>query len=213
MKLIIYPTPLHAFCTLEHDSGFNLVGFPDIDQFARQCVSFDIPPSTPNGHGAWLNITLAGKVPVRQKGILYTNTSPYYPFAGLMMDDFVLQDEKVCPECPETEPEETDPLSIINEVYATGEHDLSTKEGCGKFTEVCVEQIHNRCSKSCGHIEKTGAQNQYNGHAVDALMILKNFGEIVPGVYDIITDSESPEAKPAFNYKHDPQPELWYYPA
>jgi hypothetical protein len=62
-------------------------------------------------------------------------------------------------------------------------------------------------------VKKVGAQNNYNGHAVDALQLLKDTKDTKAGIYDIIFSSESPEAKIVFNRADDPAPNLWYYPA
>jgi hypothetical protein len=126
-----------------------------------------------------------------------------------------LADEKVCPDPVPVpippQPDPTTPLGIIKQVYATGLYDLRTKEGCGKFTEACCTALHEKLSASYGHLRKSGAQNQYNGHAVDALQRLVPMLE--SGVFDIIQSSESPEAKPAYNKAGDSEPDKWYYPA
>lgn len=84
-----------------------------------------------------------------------------------------------------------------------------TEEGCGRFTEACCAALH-EINPQWGHIKKVGAQNQFNGHAVDAIQLLA--GE-QKGIYDIIVDSESPNAKPSFNRKGDPEPALFFFPA
>jgi hypothetical protein len=46
----------------------------------------------------------------------------------------------------------------------------NTTESCGTFTELVVEVLHEQVNANYGHVKKTGAQTQYRGHAVDALM-------------------------------------------
>jgi len=43
-------------------------------------------------------------------------------------------------------------------------------------------------------------------------MLMVPSGGTVPGIYDIIRDSVSPNATPVFNYVEPPNPELWFYP-
>jgi hypothetical protein len=215
-KLLIFPTPLDAECVLVHDSGFLVHGKPDSHPSGRPGQSFRIPEGTPDGQGCLLLVTAPKKVPIQQRGILYLASEPF-----IAADDFYLMDEKVCPPCPEPPPLPppqpplilpgpgpwpSDPLGIIQKVYRDGHHDLSTKEGCGQFTEACCTELHNRHSLGWGHVKKMGAQNNYNGHAVDAI-------QYHAGIYDIITSSESPQARPAFNRAGDFRPDLWYYPA
>jgi hypothetical protein len=87
-------------------------------------------------------------------------------------------------------------------------HDLTTKEGCGRFTEACCAALH-AVNPLWGHIKKSGAQNQFNGHAVDAIQLLAGEGN---GIFDIIFDSESPSAKAQFIRKGDPEPALFLRP-
>ena len=101
------------------------------------------------------------------------------------------------------------PQDIINAVYQQGDFDLNTKDGCGKFTEACCDALH-ASDQMWGHIGKNPGQNQYNQHAVDALMLLAGDG---CGIWDIILDSESPNAQPSYSYKGEPVSELWHYPA
>ena len=61
---------------------------------------------------------------------------------------------------------------IINDVFNATHPNLATKDGCGKFTEDSCTALHEQHSQAWGHIHKFEGQNQYNGHAVDALMLL-----------------------------------------
>ena len=63
-------------------------------------------------------------------------------------------------------------------------------------------------AQTWGHILKTPGQNQYNGHAVDALMCLAGPDN---GIWDIVHDSVSPNASPQYIYKGPADPNLWYY--
>jgi hypothetical protein len=87
------------------------------------------------------------------------------------------------------------------------------KEGCGAFTEAACAALNEQHSADWGHIKKDPAQNQYNGHAVDAIMLRATAGVTTPGIYDIIMSTESPDALPAWSYKGPPDLALWYYPA
>lgn len=102
-------------------------------------------------------------------------------------------------------------LEIVNSVYARGGFDLSTKEGCGVFTEAVVIELRQH-DADWGHIRKSGAQNhvvdpQGNWHAVDALMH-RNDG----AVFDIVSDSESVNARPSWQTKGTAPVSLWYAP-
>jgi len=220
MKMFVYPTPENAKCVLSHDSGWTVEAVPDTHPTGRVGQSFTIPANTPDYWGSHLTITADKMVPISLRGIL---TFGQQNLAYLLCDDFHLQAEIVCPEVPPVEPPippnptpAQNPLDLINQVYAN--RPLLTKEQCGKFTEDCCTALHETFSDKYGHLKKSGAQNQYNGHAVDAINLLKDHtnpdGSITKsGVYDIILSSESPDAKPAFNRAGDAVDVLWYYPA
>lgn len=217
-RLMIYPTPLDARCQLQHDSGWSVDGKPDTDKNGRPGQSFEIPTTTPNGWGCRIVLTHPGKVSIMQRGILYQGSAEWFCYA----DDFIMQDVPPpvyvpVPTPPNPDPPSTalTPFQIIQAVQAKNKFDLSTKEGCGQLVEASVKELHERHSPSWGHIKKTGAQNQYNGHAVDAMQLLQTVltsnGNTEQGIYDIITSSESPDAKVAFNRQGDCRPDLWYY--
>jgi len=76
-------------------------------------------------------------------------------------------------------------------------YDIRTHAGAGRFTEYVIEHS----GSEWGHINKTSGQNQYNGHAVDAIMYrspvpLYNGLQYQP--VDIIFSVDSPEARPQF---------------
>jgi hypothetical protein len=134
--------------------------------------------------------------------------------AAFSADDFILADEKECPPPQPPNPPQPSgsPLDMINQMYATGKFNLATKSGCGLFTEACCKVLHENHSPSWGHLRKTGAQNQFNGHAVDAIQLLVPELNCEAFIYDIITDSESPNAHPALNVAGAPEPSLFLYP-
>jgi hypothetical protein len=217
-NLTVYTTPLEARVQLQHDSQFAVDGVDGADSNNRPCKNISIPDGTPSGWGCRIVVTADKKISIIQRGILYEEEHAWY----FLADDFILQDVPppviIQPPNPIPTPPlfPSDPKGIIDLVYKIGKHDLSTKEGCGKFTEDCCKSLHDHHSKYWGHIRKSGAQNQFNGHAVDAVMLLSDSNitdNTEAGVYDLIIDSESPNAKPSFNFKHEPQPSLWYYPA
>jgi len=212
-RLVIFPTPLSALCEVTHDAGWSVVGVDATDDMGRAGQAFTIPAGTPSGHGARLTLTADGMVPIEQRGLLVHEDNRWLFYA----DDFHMQP---LPEAPEPEPAPEppgpgeSPEEIIAWVWASGEHQLVTKEGCGKFTEACCAALHEGHYKAWGHIRKNEGQNQWNGHAVDAVMLAANAPDGTShGIYDIIQSSESAEAQPVFNYAGPSDPNLWYYPA
>lgn len=83
--------------------------------------------------------------------------------------------------------------SIVDEVFATGRYELVTKAGNGCFTEEVAFRLAQREPGQWFHLKKSGGQNQWNGHAVDA--VLHESGYAV----DIIAFSESTDARPAWS--------------
>ena len=213
-KLMIFPSPIDAGCVLTSDQGWSVRGEPGSDEAGRPGVAFSVPEGTPSGWGSRLVIEAEGMVTIEQRGLLVLDGSRWLFYA----DDFHMQPmpEPPAPEEPDepdVEPGEQSPQEIIQEVWETGEYQLVTKEGCGLFTEACCEVLHDKHSKAWGHVRKHEGQNQYNGHAVDAVMLGANAPDCENGIYDIIQSSESPEAKAVFNYAGPADPDLWYYPA
>lgn len=214
MKLFIYPDPLDATCLLHSDSGVVIQSYRD-NIHGRDGHYFDIPDSVPSGWGARLEISKSGYFTLEQRGVL-TSVGDAWVF---LSDDFKLIKVPPTPipvpvPIPTPAPTyPTDPLGIINLIYKVGRFDLARKEECGKFTEACCEALHKNHSTGWGHIRKFGAQNQFNGHAVDAIQLLGDTTDTRQGIYDLIFDSESPDAKPQFIRKGDSDFSLWYYPA
>lgn len=98
-RLIIFPTPLDATCTLTHDDdGITRRGFPVVHPSGRKGQGFELPSDLPNGHGARLLITAPKKVPLDQRGTVYVNDGviafPWTPgqMAAFVADDFLLAD-------------------------------------------------------------------------------------------------------------------------
>jgi len=204
-----YPTPLDgAVVTLTPDGAGPLVGSASTDDNGRPCHTCQLPDGTANGHGAQLDQTAPGHLPQRLRGILYLLGDQT---AALQVDDCTLTPEPEAPPTPGPTPPPAggDPFTIITNVYNTGHFDLGTHNGCGTFVEACLEALMTQDSALWGHILKTPGQNQYNGHAVDALMLLAGEGN---GIFDIIQSSVSPEAKPQYIRQGDPDPNLWYQP-
>jgi len=233
-KLLIFTSPLDAKATLQLDLGVTLIGHPATHHTGRLGTAFDIPDSAPQGNGCTLTLQKEKKVNVTQRAILYLNDGFInYPWdtnqeAAFAVDDLYMQDEIVCPEIPIPPPipplpPNSNPFDIIKEVYATGLYNLSTKEGCGKFTEACCVSLHVIHSDEWGHIKKIPPQNHYpeepyvpggKVHAVDAIQLLNDVDDgTFAGIYDIVLNSESLDAEPAFTHKGAPSPNLWYYPA
>ena len=214
--LFIFSTPAEAVVTLTLDSGAVIAGAAATKD-GRAAHRLTIPSGTP-GQGSTLKVSCDGFTPFEGRGVL---VPPAAGDAQFFLDDIRLvkaapvqqpQPAAPTPQTPTPGPIPTtskDPQTIINAIFASGAHSLATKEGCGKFTEACCAALHT-VDPMWGHIRKSGAQNQFNGHAVDAIQLLTGQTR---GIYDIIFDSESPNAKPSFNRKGDPDAGLWFFPA
>jgi len=75
-----------------------------------------------------------------------------------------------------------------------GQYDYRTHEGCGKFTEGCVEYLR-LYDQNIGHLKKYGGSTQWNGHAIDAV----NYHDPSRGTYqsvDLLASAESANARP-----------------
>lgn len=83
-------------------------------------------------------------------------------------------------------------FTVVDLVFGTGSHDITTHDGCGRFLEACAREIH-RSDPAFGHLRKSGAQNQYNGHAVDNLLY-KGTGQAI----DIVIESATDKARIAW---------------
>jgi hypothetical protein len=206
-ELYIFTTPPDSTVTLALDSGEQLTAYPVPGHDNRQDGHVvPIPMERQDSQGGALTVTHDGYIRFDTRGIVVPSSTATAHFE---LDDIHLVPEPV-PEVPPPPTTGEDPWGIINQVYASGLYDLSTKNGCGLFTEECCTQLHNRNSQAWGHIKKTGAQNQFNSHAVDALSCIAGPEY---GVWDIVYSSASPAAKPVYNHAGDPNPEEWYYPA
>ena len=221
-KLFWFPTPADVPVTLTPDpTGTVIPGVPDTHSTGRPGISFTIPDATPDSNGAVLRAG-NGYQPAEMRGILILNGVDSF----LRVDD-VHYSKPAPPPTPTPIPPQPplpkDPFGIIKAVYAAGHYDLSTKSGCGTFNEDCVTALHKSHSDKWGHIQKFPPQNHWpeepyvpggKVHAVDANMLLTDHPDgTKAGIYDIVFDSESPNAQPAFNFKGAPDPSLWYYPA
>ena len=182
-ELYIYARPLDSLVELTLDSGVYLSAH-STHANGRDDAHILVIPGGTHGQGARLTVTADGRQGSSVRGILCPsdNGSP----ATFVFDDFgelPLDDEESQPPAP-TEPEPpdieaTEPEEIIHEVHANTDHDLSTHDGCGAFTEDCCVALHENDSDLWGHIRKPDpGQNQYNGHAVDALMLLAAEGAV-----------------------------------
>lgn len=84
--------------------------------------------------------------------------------------------------------------SVVTEVFNRLRPNLLTKAGNGGFTEAVAWELEQREPGVWFHLKKVGGQNQWNGHAVDAILHAAT-GYAV----DIIGSSESPDAAPAWH--------------
>jgi hypothetical protein len=202
---------LESASKLTTDGGIVRTGIPYTDpETGRIGQSMAFPEDTPDQNGAVLELTCPGYLDMRVRGFFVLD--PDTSIARLQVDDYTLTP---IPEPPPEEPTDPNlnPIDVIHYVYNSGSYDLETKEGCGQFTEACCTELHTKMHKGWGHVKKNPGQNQYNGHAVDAIMLLVASGGTAPGIYDIILSTESPDAAPAFNYAGPVDSNLWYYPA
>jgi hypothetical protein len=210
-ELYRFTDPGDASISIEFDSGEVIDGVPTIvqtDQGPRDGFVLAVPLGLTGG--VVLTVEREGYVTFSNRAIFWPN--PDGP-AGLDIDDIRLVElpEPEQPPQPAPGPPSNKPLDIINWVYAGGTgqtFNLYMKQGCGEFTEACCRELHQRNNAHFGHIKKRPEQNQWNGHAVDAISCLS--GEEY-GVWDIIYSSESSQAKPVYNHAGDPVPEEWYY--
>jgi hypothetical protein len=215
-EFYFYTTPIGSELELRTDAQGSYVANPHTDN--RPDGQVIILPQDLETQGANLVINSEGYEEFSVRGILKPSlVCPHCATvletqAFFWLDDVHLKEKESAPPPTPIPPPTTSnrPEDIINEVYATGKFNLYTKEGCGLFTEACCVELHNRNNNMWGHVKKNPGQNQFNGHAVDAVMCLA--GE-ENGIWDIIVSSESSSAHPAYNRAGDIKPELWYYPA
>ena len=218
---VLYPTPLDAHAKLTPDGQPAITAVPYTDPAGRPGQVAYVPDVVTSGHGAELTLDAPGYLSTRVRGFL--GLYPIHPngnyVARLEVDDYMLTAAPQAPPDGGTPPPSgpRTPVQIMDEVYRTTNPNLATVEGCGKYTEDCCDALHAEHSEMWGHIRKNPGQNQYQGHAVDAIMLLTNVssqaGNVQAGIYDIIFSSASFEAKPVFNFVEPPHYELWYYPA
>ena len=209
-KYFVFTNPASASVRLAHDGGWSATAVPGTDPLGRAGQVFEIPDSVPQA-GAQLSLEAEGKVPITLRGVLsYPDFDPTRAY--LQCDDFTMVDLPAPPEppIPPPTPTPTSPLEVINGVYASGNYNLATHVGCGQFTEECCRQLAAAFGAVWGHVAKSPGQNQYNNHAVDAVMSLAGSDH---GIWDIIVSSVSSSARPAFNRAGDSKPELWRPPA
>lgn len=206
-QLWIYTTPANALVQLIADNGTSVLGVPQTHEGRNDAQLLSIPFDT-EGMGCSVRVSFDGYNTFEGRAILMTAENE----AFLQMDDFHLSPiSATIPPIPPTPPTYYGtPEEIIDQVYKTTNPDLSTHDGCGRFTEDCATALHNNSSQWWGHIKKDPGQNQYNGHAVDAIMLASGVGA---GIWDIVHDSVSPSATPQYIYKGPPNLDLWYYPA
>jgi hypothetical protein len=202
----------HPTVRLAHDVGWSATAVPGTAPDDRPGFYISVPASVPANQGAQLDISAPNKITQSVRGLLTFIGDRAY----LQCDDFTLADVPVAPPTPEPPepqpppgpgPEVVNHLDRITAWYATGAYDLSTKSGCGTFTEKVADDFHafyfDR-GQMWGHIKKEGGQNQYNEHAVDAIQNL--YGE-QNGKWDIIVSSVSASAHPAFNDAGEANPD------
>ncbi len=198
--------------------GSHPAVYDDGSASGRPGIGFTFPDITPNGNG--VGITLSSAPGITLRGILWLRVPEFiYPWvrtetAAWQLDDLTPLVVPAVPAPPvNTQDPNRIPLDIIKAIEATGQYDLTTKEGCGRFTEDCCTHLHVLHSVNWGHVRKVGQQNQFNGHAVDAIMLKEPTQNTPAAIYDIIVNSEAPGAHAALNVSSPANPAIWYYPA
>lgn len=89
---------------------------------------------------------------------------------------------------------------IVQQVYAAGHYDLTTKIGCGR----CIEDVAfalNQADHRYGHLKKPnslGGANKWNGHAVDNVCYLNTVAGRATAI-DILRAGESTDAALVWN--------------
>jgi hypothetical protein len=207
-----YPDPTSAVVTVSPDAGGKFASVPYTDPAtgrAGQCCY--IADGTPNEQGASLDITADGYTPDHSRGFLMLD--PTKMIARFQLDDRQLTASAAPAPGPTPPSGPPNPFDIIMNVFNTTQPALWTLEGCGKFTEDCCDALHAQSSPAWGHVDKEPGQNQYHGHAVDAVMLAMNIPGTAAGIYDIIFSSVSSEAKPVFNFAGPAELDKWIYPA
>ena len=81
---------------------------------------------------------------------------------------------------------------FVQAIFNEGNHNLSTTAGSGCFTEEVAYRL-SQIDSNFGHLRKNPGQNQWNGHAVDAILHLPSGRAI-----DIIASSATPQARPSW---------------
>jgi hypothetical protein len=214
-ELYIYAKPGDTVVELLLDNGARLTAGTTSANGRDDAHCLQLPSGV-SGQGGVLSVAAPGRVSQRVRGIALPSDGGAALF---VFDDF--GELAAPPPPPEPEPlppgppDPENPEAIIHWVYETGGYNLATHDGCGQFTEGCCAALHDYNNATFGHILKNPGQNQYvgpsgKGHAVDALQCL---GGPCAGIWDIVHDSVSPNATPAWNYKGPADPALWYYPA
>lgn len=206
-NLFIYTTPAEASVMLTLDSGLEIVGEPCRVNGRDDAHVIRLPPDTTGG--ALLEVACPGYVYRGDRGLVIPPSAATGE-AHFQLDDVRMSEVPAIPEPPPRN-QYLDPFATIQAVYEQGEYDLATKEGCGEYTEACCSALNAQQSPLWGHIRKRPEQNQWQGHAVDAIQLLAKAGDTDSGIYDIILDTESPNAAPAWSYKGASEPDLWYY--
>lgn len=85
---------------------------------------------------------------------------------------------------------------IPQQLFDTGEYDLTTHEGQGKYVDDCVAALH-ALDQRWGFLKKTGSGAQIHGHSEDGSLYLSD----TPGQsqhVDFIANAGQSNAKPAW---------------
>jgi hypothetical protein len=211
MDLIIYTTPAEATVEFKPDMGPPVLGQQVLYNGRNDAHCVTLPDDTPF-QGSALTVSCPGYQTLSHRGLLV----PEGRAATFMLDDVHLPLAAAEPgpgpepEPPAGPPTPEDAASIVQWVYETQDHDLSTHEGCGLFVEACCTALHDYNTEAWMHDHREPPQNQYNHHAVDACQCIAG---PYYGMYDLIHDSVSPNASPCFNYVGPPNPHNACYPA
>lgn len=101
---------------------------------------------------------------------------------------------------------------IVDQVYATGQFNLTTLQGCGNFTRAVAVPVHKADARFVMLKKKASrthvVDNKGRLHGADVLLFVDGAKAIA---IDIIGSSASPDAKPSWGPEKDPKTKQLIY--
>ena len=168
---VIYPTPVDATVTLTPDSGGSYTGVPYTHTSGRQGQVCYVSDETPDQQGTTLNVSAPNYLPSRLRGFLVLDSVDSDDVARLQVDDVALDSAGAPP--PTTTPPSGPPNPGRYHATARLQRDASATVDERGLRHLRRGLLRARCTAKSspywGHVKKFEGQNQYNGHAVDAI--------------------------------------------